>query len=146
MLIPAHRNEEFLVGFPLALQDSSTGREQTSVAGTQKTRTRTTLPKMRELMEWGLVKPGDVLKIKNYPDSDAVVEDSKTVRFKNRVLSYNGWGCEVTGWSSINIYDWALAPNGRTLTDLCAERMAKRENAAALADAAPAEQRFDPNT
>jgi hypothetical protein len=147
-LIPAHRNEEFLVGFPVGFPDTSTDREQARVTGTEKSRTRTILPKMRELMEWGLVKPGDVLKVKNYPDSDAVVEDSKTVRFKNRVLSYNEWGCEVTGWSSINIYDWALAPNGRTLTDLRAERMDmdKQENAAALAGVDPAAQRVDPST
>jgi len=128
-LIPAHRNNEFLVGFPVAFPDTSTGQEPTP----EKTRTRTTLPKMRELMEWGLVKPGDVLTIWKYPDSDAVVVDSKTVRFKDRVLSYNEWGCEVTGWSSINIYDWATALNGKLLTDLRAERMAKN-----LADAAQA--------
>jgi hypothetical protein len=79
------------------------------------------------------VKPGDVLTIWKYPDSDAVVVDSKTVRFRDRVLSYNEWGCEVTGWSSINIYDWATALNGKLLTDLRAERMAKN-----LADAAQA--------
>jgi len=145
-LIPAHRNEEFLVGFPVVFPDTSTGQEQAAVSGTEKTRTRTTLPKMWELMEWGLVKPGvvkpgDVLKMKSYPDPDsnAMVVDSKTVRFKNRMLSYNNWGCEVTGWSSINIYDWAITPNGRTLSDLRAERMAKKENAAALADAGSSE-------
>jgi hypothetical protein len=84
-----------------------------------------------------LVKPGDVLKIKNYPDSDAVMEDSTTVRFRNRALSYNEWGCEVTRWSSINIYEWALAPNGKLLSGLRAERMIKDERAAASAEVGP---------
>ncbi len=126
-LIPALRTEDFLVPFPEAVPDRGQGR----VGGTDKARTRTTLPKMRELMEWGVLKPGETLKVKNFPDSEAVVIDSKTVRFKDRLISYNDWGREVTGWSSINIYDWAVAPNGRTLTDLRAEHMDREENPAA---------------
>jgi hypothetical protein len=123
-LIPALSTEDFLVPFPDAV-----GRRQTRIIGTDATRTRTTLPKMRELMEWGIVKSGDTLRVKNFPDSEAVVEDSKTVRFKDQLISYNEWGREVTGWSSINIYDWAVAPNDRTLTDLRAEHMEKEDNA-----------------
>jgi hypothetical protein len=80
-------------------------------------------------MEWGVVKSGERLSVKNYPDSEAVVEDSKTVRFKDRLISYNDWGREVTGWSSINIYDWAVASNGRNLTDLRAEHMEMEDSA-----------------
>jgi hypothetical protein len=134
-LIPTLCMEDFLVPFPEAVPD----RGQARITGTDKTRTRTTLPKMRELMEWGVVKRGESLRVKNYPDSEALVEDSKTVRFKDRLLSYNDWGREVTGWSSINIYDWAVAPDDRTLTDLRAEHMDREENAAAQANTGSAE-------
>lgn len=126
-LIPGFRTEDFFVDFPDAVLDDR-GRDR--ITGTDKTRTRTTLPKMRELIEWGVVKPGERLTVKNYPDSEAVVEDSKTVRFKDRLIAYNDWGREVTGWSSINIYDWAVASNGRTLTDLRAEHMEMEDSAA----------------
>jgi hypothetical protein len=125
-LIPAFPTENFLVGFPDAVVD----REQARITGTDKTRTRTTLPKMQKLIEWGVVKPGETLRVKNFPDSEAVVEDYKTVRFKNNLISYNDWGQQVTGWSAINIYDWAVAPNGKRLTDLRAECMVAKENAA----------------
>jgi hypothetical protein len=90
-------------------------------------------------MEWGVVQKGETLRVKNFPNSEAVVEDSKTVRFKDRLVSYNEWGREVTGWSSINIYDWAVAPNDRTLTDLRAERMESEETSAAHANAVSAD-------
>jgi hypothetical protein len=122
-LIPA---KDFLLGFPDAVAD----RGQARILGTDKARTHITLPRMRELMEWGVVKPGETLSVKNFPDSEAVVKDSKTVRFKNRLITYNDWGQQVTGWSAINIYDWAVAPNGKRLTDLRAECMIAKENAA----------------
>lgn len=33
-------------------------------------------------------------------------------------MSYNAWGCEVTGWSAIQIYKWAVLPDGRLLDEL----------------------------
>jgi hypothetical protein len=129
-LIPAFRTEDFLVPFLDVVAD----RAEARITGPDTIRTRTVLPKMRELMEWGIVKSGETLKVKNFPDSEAVVEDSKQVRFKDRLISYNDWGREVTGWSSINVYDWAVAPNGRTLTDLRAEHMDREDSLRATGD------------
>ena len=86
---------------------------------------RTFLPRMAKLIDWGVVKKGDKLVIRNYSDSDAEVIDDKRVRFKDREMTFNEWGSEVTGWSSICIYDWA-AKDGRTLADLRQEEMMKQ--------------------
>jgi hypothetical protein len=78
---------------------------------------------MARLMEWGIVKVGMALTIKNYEDSEAFVQDAKTVRFKDAVLKFNDWGQKVIGWSSICIYDWAVTPEGKTLSELRAQRI-----------------------
>jgi hypothetical protein len=41
---------------------------------------------------------------------------------------YNEWGREVTGWSSVNIYDWAVdVKTGKTLGELRTERLRQME-------------------
>jgi hypothetical protein len=89
---------------------------------------RTYLPRMPELIKWGIVKKGDHLVIRNYEDSEAEVIDDKRVRFKNHEMTFNEWGSKVTGWSSICIYDWAKPKDGlRTLADLRQEKMKQME-------------------
>ncbi len=86
---------------------------------------RVYLPRMDKLFEWGIVVPNDTLSIRNYPDSTATAVDIKNVHYRGRTISYMNWGKEVTGWSSINIYEWAtLERVGRTLDELRAEKMA----------------------
>ncbi len=85
--------------------------------------TRTNLPRMPKLFEWGLVKSGDKLSIKNQKNSEAIVNDSKSVNFENKNMSFNEWGQKVTGWSSICIYDWAETELGRTLSELRKEKI-----------------------
>lgn len=66
------------------------------------------LPKMAELIEYGLVKPGDYLYLTNYPEnSEALLVDDKSVEYKGKLMSLNDWGCEVTHWKSIRIYAYA---------------------------------------
>jgi hypothetical protein len=85
---------------------------------------RRNLPRMKTLLEWGLVSMGDILVIDNYPDSDAEVLDHATVKYKGETMTFNEWGSKVTGWSSICIYDWARKKDGtERLTDLRAAKM-----------------------
>jgi hypothetical protein len=93
------------------------------IGGSTPLRARTALPRMPKLMEWGIVQKGMALKIKNYEDSTAVVQDATTVRFKDKEMSFNDWGQQVTGWSAISIYDWATTPENKTLSELRAQRM-----------------------
>jgi hypothetical protein len=34
------------------------------------------------------------------------------------VISFNDWGCRATGWTAIQIYKWAVLPDGRLLEAL----------------------------
>jgi len=72
-------------------------------------RNRAILPRMDELMKWGLVQPNDVLTIRGYDDSHATVLNSKEVDFRGERLKFNDWGKKVTKWSSIGIYEWAYS-------------------------------------
>ena len=104
---------------PPALEDFYVGVEDkkphTYVTKRDKSITRTTLPGMDKLFEWGIIEAGDAVVIKNRDNSEATVIDSKYVDFKGEKLTFNKWGQKVTGWSSIRIYDWALI-RGRMLS------------------------------
>lgn len=69
---------------------------------------RRDLPRIPKLFEHDLLKSGDILNIKNQDNSEAVVVDSRSVKFREVTMSFNDWGKEITGWSSICIYDWAV--------------------------------------
>jgi hypothetical protein len=83
------------------------------------------LPRTAKLFEWGLVKPGDILYISTCPSETAEVIDGQKVKYKGQVMTFNAWGQTVTGWSAINIYEWAhLSSSDKSLDEL---RRAKME-------------------
>lgn len=79
---------------------------------------RASLMKTGEMVERGLLPVGTVLTIKDRPDSAARVVDGKRVEFRGEVISFNDWGCRATGWTAIQIYKWAVLPDGRLLEAL----------------------------
>lgn len=79
---------------------------------------RARLMKTAEMVDRGLLPVGTELTIKDRPDSAARVIDGRRVEFRGEAMSYNAWGCEVTGWSAIQIYKWAVLPDGRLLDEL----------------------------
>lgn len=79
---------------------------------------RARLMKTGEMVERGLLAVGTVLTIKDRPDSAARVVDGKRVEFRGEVISFNDWGCRATGWTAIQIYKWAVLPDGRLLEAL----------------------------
>lgn len=82
------------------------------------------LPRMDKIIEWGIIKKGDKLYIRKYPDSEATVIDATYVDYKGEKLRYNDWGQQITGWSAICIYEWAtLAGQDKTLDELRKGRM-----------------------
>jgi len=118
-LIPVRSVEEFFIVFSGTAVGS-----RSSVSVTPRTgRTTTSLPNMAKLREWKIVKDGDMLTIKGFADSEAIVRDASTVDYKGQVLSFNEWGLKVTGWSAINIYNRAVNSAGRTLAECRKERM-----------------------
>ena len=85
---------------------------------------RTFLPRMKTLIEWGCLKPGDKLMIQKVQNSEAEVIDATTVRFKGQVMTFNQWGQKATGWSAICIYEWAIhIAKGKSLDELRREKM-----------------------
>lgn len=81
-------------------------------------RTKRTLPGTRQLFEKGFLKHGQTLTIRGHADSAATVIDGRTVNFRGEEMSYNSWGCAVTGWSAIQIYVHAMIEDGRLLDEL----------------------------
>lgn len=74
-------------------------------------------PKMPQLMKWGIIKKDDTLSIKGRTSSEATIVSDKEVSYQGNKMKYNEWGQKVTGWSTINIYEWALLEKeGQTLT------------------------------
>jgi hypothetical protein len=122
-LIPPTDLDEFIVGIkaPGAVKSKENGNKIT----------RKTLPRMEDLFEWHLVSPGDVLAIRGVDGKDATVKDQGSIEFNGEIIGYNDWGQRVTGWSSINIYEWAISKRlGKTLDQLRRERMTQLDQQA----------------
>jgi predicted type IV restriction endonuclease len=79
---------------------------------------RTRFMKTGEMVDHGLLAVGTILTIRDRPDSAATVVDGKRVEFRGELMSFNEWGCKATGWTAIQIYKWAVLPDGRLLEAL----------------------------
>lgn len=91
--------------------------------------TRSYLPRMDKLFEWGVIKTGDTVVIKNFDNSEAVVIDTKYVDFEGEKLTFNQWGEKVTGWSALSVYEWTMVKgNENTLHEIRKEKMASIES------------------
>jgi hypothetical protein len=75
--------------------------------------------RVADLLNAGLLKPGDSIYASKVPDEWATVFDAKYVTYQDQRWRYNDWGTHVTGWASINIYQQVvLARTGQTLDEL----------------------------
>lgn len=83
-LIPAKAIEDFYV----ELRDRVASVSDAVIRSETK-KARTSLPRMRQLMEWGIVTPGMKLTLKGFPDSEATAREPKTVEFNNELMSFN---------------------------------------------------------
>lgn len=89
-----------------------------TITGHAASEGRARLMKTVEMVDRGLLPVGTTLTIKDRPDSAAKVVDGKRVEFRGEVISFNDWGCRATGWTAIQIYKWAVLPDGRLLEAL----------------------------
>ncbi len=72
-----------------------------------------------DLLEAGLLKPGDEVHTRKRPNLVATIVDAKYVEYEGEQWRYNDWGTHVTGWSAINIYQQVvLTRTGQTLDEL----------------------------
>ncbi|MDD6224357.1 MAG: GIY-YIG nuclease family protein [bacterium] len=87
-------------------------------------RKSTQLPKMDWLIDQGIINIGDEVYLINYPEEVATVVDSKNVEYKGEKMSFNQYGCELTGWKAIQIYAFMKKVGGnKTLAKLREEKM-----------------------
>jgi hypothetical protein len=122
-ILPPAQLDDFYVG--LAGGGSTIKGE---IISTDSAITRTFLPRMDKLFDWQIIKAGEILEIKTFDSSEAIIIDPTLVRFNGEEISYNNWGKKVTGWSSINIYEWAMLSSiKKTLHELRMEKMAELE-------------------
>lgn len=96
---------------------------------------RQSLPKIADLLDKGLLKKGDALTIRGAQNSRAVIVDASQVDFNGEQVSYNKWGQQVKGWSSIRIYDWAVhETSGKTLGQIREELLEEAGSQSTVAE------------
>ena len=90
-----------------------------------KIKTRTILPKMDWLINNGIVNIGDKVYIISHPEEIAEIIDEENVKYKNKIMSFNKFGCEITGWKAIQIYTYMKILDGpsETLSELREKKM-----------------------
>lgn len=104
-----------------------TAEQQEKEDEAQEIRTKrsvTLLPKMDWLIEQGVVNIGDEIYVINHPDEKATIIDHENVKYKEDVMSFNQFGCKITGWKSIQCYAWMkVVGNNDVLSDLREKKM-----------------------
>ena len=87
-------------------------------------RVMTQLPRMDWLIEQGIVNIGDEVYIINHPDEVAVIKNAESVEYKGELMSFNQFGCKITGWKAIQIYAYMKKFGEKdTLAELREEKM-----------------------
>lgn len=99
-----------------------TAKEMEDEATTKRKSTQ--LTKMDWLIDQGIINIGDEVYLINHPEEVATVIDSKNVRYKDQIMSFNQFGCELTGCKAIQIYAFMKKVGGnKTLAKLREEKM-----------------------
>jgi len=87
---------------------------------------RRSLPKIDAMLEWGVVKAGDIIVAKGR-NAEATLLKNGSVKVEGKEMSLLAWLKEVFGWSNIATYDFSvLKHNGKTLTQIREEYMNKQ--------------------
>lgn len=92
-----------------------------------KSVSRRLLPKIDTMLKWGVVKEGDIIKAKDYPDEGSLL-GSGNVFVSGQEISLQKWLKELYGWSSIQTYVFAIhKESGKALSEIRQEYMEKLE-------------------
>lgn len=90
------------------------------------TTARRSLPKIDAMLDWGVVKAGDIIIAKGR-DDEAILLKNGNVTAEGKEMSLLAWLKEVFGWSNIATYDFSiLKENGKTLAQIREEYMKKQ--------------------
>lgn len=128
-LIPPPALEDFFVEVadtPQMSNKPSAGKSQIA---------RQSLPKMAQLLKWGLIASGDMIYISTNSAEVATVKDDRQVIYQGQAMTFNAWGQKITGWSAINIYEWTVdQKTNKTLDTLRSEKAQEIEQATSDSD------------
>lgn len=99
----------------------------------KKGSSKTTLPKIDDMLEWGVVRAGDIIIPKGRSE-EAVLLESGQIRTSQGEMSLQTWLKTIYGWQSVQTYAFAvLKRNGKTLSEMREDYM-KREAERAVID------------
>jgi len=100
------------------------------VKGTKTTKTkRRSLPKIDAMLEWGVVKEGDIIVAKNKEDESTLLSNGH-VSVDGEEKSIQSWLKEIFGWSSVQTYAFTVhKETGKTLSEIRKEYMENKETA-----------------
>ncbi|SDM57355.1 hypothetical protein [Sediminibacillus halophilus] len=88
---------------------------------------RRTLPKIGEMIDWGVVKPGDIIAAKGR-DDEGVLQANGNVEVNGKEISMQQWLKNLFGWSSIQTYVFAVhKESGKSLSQIRKEYMEKAQ-------------------
>lgn len=89
--------------------------------------TRRSLPKIDLMLEWGVVKEGDIIVAKGREDEGRLLS-SGNVMVNDEEKSMQAWLKEIYGWSSVQTYVFAVhKETGKTLSQIREEYMTQKE-------------------
>ena len=92
----------------------------------KKSHARRSLPKIDTMLEWGVVKPGDIIVAKNY-GNEATLLDNGNVSVDGKEMSMQTWLKEIFGWASIQTYVFAIhKESGKALSEIRREYLDKQ--------------------
>lgn len=113
-ILPVPDSSEFYVEMKLP------GAPQTTVTR----RSRQNLPRIDDMISWGVVAPGDILVAKDYPDEKAKLLSSGKVSVGEKELSVLQWLKGIYPWSNLSIYTYTKQEKtGKLLWDIRKEYM-----------------------
>ncbi|HZK54153.1 MAG TPA: hypothetical protein VFC84_08180 [Desulfosporosinus sp.] len=88
--------------------------------------TRRSLPKIDAMLDWGVVKVGDIIMAKGREDEGILLKNGH-VSVVGKELSMQIWLKDVYGWSNVATYDFSVhKESGKTLTQIRKEYMNKQ--------------------
>ena len=86
---------------------------------------RRVLPKIKDMLQWGVVSAGDILVAKGFEEAgEAVLLANGHVRFNGEEISMQYWLRNMTGWKSVETYKFAVHKvSGKSLSEIRKEYM-----------------------
>lgn len=100
----------------------------------KKGSSKTTLPKIDDMLEWGVVRAGDIIIPKGRSE-EAVLLESGQIRTSQGEMSLQTWLKTIYGWQSVQTYAFAvLKRNGKTLSEMREDYMKREAERAVIVD------------